>query len=119
MQEINLGALTDSVQKNSLTQDSMENHLDMPTNDLSNESSSLSKEDDNVVEAESNEEGVIIARVLLTPENQKLLDLYRFSNPEKYLSRSQLVNAIIESFLNEHIEEITTNVKSILERRSQ
>ena len=115
MQEINLGALTASLQKGNLTQEP--ENMTKAGNEPK-EQSPVSMIESSVDDNGASEDSVITARVLLTPNNQRMLDLYRYSKPEKYWSRSQLVNEIIEDFLNSHVQEISENIKILLDSRT-
>ncbi|MDY3119419.1 hypothetical protein [Porphyromonas somerae] len=98
MQELNLGALTTSVQKSS----SGEGQEANPT---TKKKSSNAKS-----------EAYSSSRIQLSEENRDRIDLLRLSDGIDVTSRTQLVNAIIAEYFDEHSENISASIKSLLEK---
>ncbi len=53
-------------------------------------------------------------RVDLTTDNVVRLELLRFSDEMKFIPRSQIVNQIIEQYFEEHTEDLSASIQSIL-----
>ena len=129
MPELNLGALTSAVQ----------NGGDLSTDYLAKDKEDFSVEDRMYAsltektegkETESNRDSGApldedqsaakvdqrISRVELTPDNLRKLDFLRLSKEGTPIPRSKLVNDIISQYLNEHTDELKTNVKAMLDK---
>ncbi len=103
MNDINLGALTTSVQRGGLTNNDREKE------ELT--SSKSIKEDD--------PQTYSLCRVQLTEENKKRIDLMRISDEIEFVSRTQIVNQIIAQYFEANSESISSNIKNVLDRLQQ
>lgn len=55
-------------------------------------------------------------RVDLTPDNVVRLELLRFSDEMKFIPRSQIVNQIIQQYFEEHTDDLSASIQSILSK---
>ena len=133
MPELNLGALTTSVQNGS-DNAKINNDMELIHTSPTDSSSSLLSEltDEHKVDVVKAEEVTVIrdideedsssdpdlrnTRIYLTNDNTRRLDVLRFSQSEIGLSRTQLANDIIAKYFSKHAEELASNVKELLEK---
>lgn len=124
MSELNLGALTSSLQAGfelpSFSQEKQsDSHPSSNNNEVFSEAEEISSEElvssETVLEAEIQEEESRNSRIELTRENTRKLDILRFAGNETPPSRTQLANEIIAQYLESHSEELALNVKALLE----
>lgn len=132
MPELNLGALTSAVQNgvdlstDYLAKDkedfSVEDRMDASLTEKTEETVGKETESDRDAFSQRDEDlpaskvDQRISRVELTPDNLRKLDFLRLSKEGTPIPRSKLVNDIISQYLNEHTDELKTNVKAMLDK---
>lgn len=103
MSDINLGALTSSVQRG------IADNNNRGKETLANQKSIK----------EYTPPAYGLCRVQLTEENRKRIDLMRISDEVESVSRTQIVNQIIAQYFDENSESISSNIKDVLDRLQQ
>lgn len=100
MQEINLGALTTAVQKaEKINKSSVTLHVKKKNN-----------------EEDKTDNNYSSCRIQLSEENKARIDLLRFSDDIEFESRTQIVNMIIARYFEEHSQNISLSIKSLMKK---
>lgn len=100
MQGINLGALTTAVQKA----------------DKHNKKETPIKVENKSLEEESPDNNYTNCRIQLSEANKERIDLLRFNDDIEFKSRTQLVNVIIARYFDEHSQNISSSIKSLMKK---